>query len=102
MLAAVLLARLHATSCALHAPEAQGSSPRRVRAFACRTYHDYTTTLPPQVCYLPFASMARGEAADAVGAVTTTGAMAQGATPTAETAEAPSAARVVCKVRASA
>ena len=49
---------------------------------------------------MPFASMARGEGAQAVGAVATT--MAKDATPTAETAEAATAARVVCKVRASA
>ena len=35
-----------------------------------------TASVPPQVCYMPFASMARGEGAQAVGAVATTGAMA--------------------------
>ena len=51
---------------------------------------------------MPFASIASGEGAKAVDAVATTGAIAKDATPTAETAEATTAARVVCKVRASA
>lgn len=53
---------------------------------------------PCPICYVPFASMASGEGPGVAGAVATTDAMAKGATATAETAEAPSAARVVCKV----
>lgn len=58
-----------------------------------------TAAVPPQVCYMPFASMANGEGPEAVGAVATTGAKEKEASQTAETAEAPSEARVVCKVR---
>ena len=98
--ASVRPARLHAP-CLVRPPRPGGTGQLAPPPNACEPLRAArSTTVPPQVCYLPFASMARGEGAGAVGAVTTTGAMAQGATPTAETAEATTAARVVCKVRA--
>ena len=100
--ASVRPARLHA-ACLVRPPRPGGTGQLAPPTIVCQPLRAArTASVPPQVCYMPFASMARGEGAQAVGAVATTGAMAEDATPTAETSEAATAARVVCKVRASA
>lgn len=100
--ASVLLARLHVPYL-VRPPRPGGTGQLDPPPNACQPMRAArTAAAPPQICYVPFASMASGEGPGVAGAVATTDAMAKGATATAETAEAPSAARVVCKVRASA